>query len=81
MAVLLFRIILGLLAAGVAMGTAALVIATAEDIGWAQAFRRGPLTVTAVVGLFGIVFIVVGAGAAVTWLIRRIVGRPGRDNA
>ena len=71
---------LGLLAALVVTGTVALVLAAGGDLGVVQAFRGGPVTLTAIIGLFGIVLVVVGAVAAVDWLIGRIVRRRAPDN-
>lgn len=79
--VMLIRLLLGMLAGLVAVGTAILVLAAGRAFDLEQIFTGGPLTPGGAAGLFGLVVIVVGASAAEYWLVRRIVRKPGRENA
>lgn len=73
--------LLGMLAAAIVVGTVALVatVAGGADL-LQQLLGRQPATLTAAAVLFGMVVIVVGAGAAVRYVIdvmRRVrAGRP-----
>ena len=62
--------LLGMLAAAIAVGAVALVatVAGGADV-LQQALGRQPVTLTAAALLFGMVVIVVGAGATVRYLI------------
>ncbi len=76
---MLTRALLGVLATIVAVGTGIFVFVVGRDFGLPQMFSGDSLTPTAAAELFGLVFIVVGAGAALHWLIRRMFRKRTED--
>ena len=76
---MLTRALLGALAIILAVGTGLFVLVVGRGFGLRQMFSGDPLTPTAGAGLFGLVFIVVGASAAVHWLIRGMFRKRTED--
>lgn len=74
---MLKRVVLGALAAMITLGTGILVVAAGREFSLDRILMGAPLTVTAALGLFGLVFVVVGAGAAVRRLMVSVVRRRG----
>lgn len=66
---MLKRVVLGALAAIVAISVGMFAVAAGRSFSLDRILTGEPLTVPAALGLFGLVFVVVGAGAAVRWLI------------
>lgn len=76
---MLKRVVLGALAAMIALSTGIFVVAAGREFALDRILMGAPLTLTAALGLFGLVFVVVGAGAAVRGLMVRVV-RKRRDS-
>ena len=66
---MLKKVVLGAFAALTVVSTGIFVVAAGRGFSLDRIFMGEPLTVTAALGLFGLVFVVVGAGSAVRWLI------------
>lgn len=76
---MLKRVVLGVLAAMIAVSTGIFVVAAGREFSLDQILMGSPLTVTAALGLFGLVFVVVGAGAAVRRLMVGVVRKRGES--
>ena len=74
---LLKRVVLGALAAIVAISAGMFAVAAGRGFSLDRILTGEPLTVTAALGLFGLVFVVVGAGAAVRWLMVMAMRKKG----
>jgi hypothetical protein len=74
---LLKRVVLGALAGMIALSTGILVVAAGREFSLDRIWMGAPLTVTAALGLLGLVFVIVGAGAAARRILVSVVRRRG----